>query len=53
MGCEPWLAIVYDRLARKQWSERSLVNEAGFDIESECLTLNKDLLSDAEAEFKR
>ena len=24
----PWLAIVYDRLARKQWHERTAANEA-------------------------
>ena len=52
-GCEPWLAIIYDRLARRQWSERTQTNEPGFQVKAAARSLCKELLMEAEAEFKR
>ena len=29
---QPWLGVQYDALCRKEWSERSNLNEPGFDV---------------------
>ena len=47
------LAFVYDRTARKQWSERSMSAEAGFDIDKESCVLNTEYYQLALQECER
>ena len=49
----PWLAIVYDRIARRIWCERAFENEQGFSVDRACVELSEALLLQAEAEFDR
>ena len=46
-----WLGIVYDRLARAQWAERTQSNEVGFSVAAECTQLKESLLLESEAEY--
>ena len=48
-----WLAIEYDRLARREWSQASFSQMPGFDVNVESLTVSKTLLMQAEAEYDR
>ena len=48
-GKHPSVAITYDEVARKAWSERVKSKFPGFNVEVACRTLDKDLLQQAEA----
>ena len=48
-----WLAIEYDRLARREGSQASFSQMPGFDVNVESLSVNKTLLMQAEAEDDR
>ena len=32
-GREPWLGLIYDKIARKEWADRSEANENDFNID--------------------
>jgi len=44
--------IVYDERVRKSWSERSRNNDPTLDIEAEAAVIDKQILMDAEAQYK-
>ncbi len=45
------LGMIYDRLSRKEWSERAANNEENFNVDEVCLRMSEALLMQAEAEF--
>jgi len=50
---KPFLGLIYDRLARKQWEQRASHNEDGFDVNVECRKLDTDILLEAQDEHDR
>ena len=48
-----WLAIEYDRLARRQWSQAVFSQMPGFNVNVESLSVSATLLMQAEAEYDR
>ena len=42
-----WLAICYDEIVRRAWSERARANDASLDIANEAKSICKDALSRA------
>ena len=50
---QAWLAMIYDRLARKEWSERAAANETTFDVNVTSSALQQSILFAAEAEYDR
>jgi hypothetical protein len=45
------LAIFYDEVCRKEWSERASRGDTEFDVNVECLVCNKELLDRARIAF--
>ena len=50
-GRSQWLAVIYDRLARKHWAEMAYYNTDGFDVNVASLQVDNGLLDDAMEEF--
>ena len=45
-------AMVYDEIARKAWAEQARSGVPGFDVNSVCLGIDKNLLQTVEALLK-
>ena len=45
--------MIYDRIARQEWAERTAANEASFDVDEASVALQESILMAAEAEFDK
>ena len=50
---KPFLGLIYDKLARKQWERRASQNEEGFDVNEVCRKLDSDIMALAQDEHDR
>ena len=50
---KPFLGLIYDKLARKQWERRASHNGKGFDVNAKFRKLDSDLLAVAQDEHDR
>lgn len=50
---KPFLGLIYDKLARKQWEQRASHNEDGFDVNIECRKLDNAILLEAQDEHDK
>ena len=48
-GKPQWLGVKYDEVCRKEWAELARANVSGFDVNKVCLTMDKELVTRAEA----